>query len=230
MLVTNQTVQDYFFGPLHLPGGIGQSLTIDDSSATSLYLTNDDVAEQLAVASVAGKIVVSAVTAGINWPRATGTPEVLHGDGSPEGLIYAPQGSLYMNRSAASSTNALWTKTTGAHINTGWAPLNPGQPPLPTTNNQTASYTAALGDSGNIIEMNVASANTLTIPPNSSVPFSVGATITVIQSGAGISTITNGVGVTINATPGLKTAGQWAMATLLKRGTDLWIAAGNLTP
>ncbi len=41
MLVTNQTGADYWFGPLHLPGGVGQTLTVDDTSATSLYLTND---------------------------------------------------------------------------------------------------------------------------------------------------------------------------------------------
>ena len=47
MLVTNQTGQDYWFGPLHLTAGVGQTLTVDDTSATSLYLTNDVVADAL---------------------------------------------------------------------------------------------------------------------------------------------------------------------------------------
>jgi len=32
MLITNQTNSDYWFGPLHLPAGISQTLTVDDSS------------------------------------------------------------------------------------------------------------------------------------------------------------------------------------------------------
>jgi hypothetical protein len=47
MLVTNQTTQDYWFGPLHLAGGVGQTLTVDDTTATSLYLSNDDVADAI---------------------------------------------------------------------------------------------------------------------------------------------------------------------------------------
>lgn len=45
MLVTNQTTQDYWFGPLHLLAGVGQQLTVDDTSATSLYLADDAVAD-----------------------------------------------------------------------------------------------------------------------------------------------------------------------------------------
>jgi hypothetical protein len=47
MLVTNQTTSDYWFGPLHLPGGVGQQITVDDTSATSLYLTDDTVADAI---------------------------------------------------------------------------------------------------------------------------------------------------------------------------------------
>lgn len=47
MLVTNQTTNDYWFGPLHLPGGIDQQLTVDDTSETSLYLTDDSVADAI---------------------------------------------------------------------------------------------------------------------------------------------------------------------------------------
>ena len=230
MLLTNKTNTDYYFGPLHLAAGITSTLTIDDNSATSLYLTDDAVADTIAMLDTAGKITVSAVTLGIVYPRPTGTPEILHGDGSPEGKIYAGQGSLFMDRSAASVNNCLYTKTTGVHSNTGWGALNPGQVPFATTNQQLASYTAALSDANNIIEIANAAANTLTIPPNSSVPYSIGTPITLIQTGAGVCTITPGAGVTINGTPGLKTSGQWAMATILKRGTDVWVAAGNLTP
>ena len=33
MLVTNQTTQDYWFGPLHLPARVDETLTVDGGSA-----------------------------------------------------------------------------------------------------------------------------------------------------------------------------------------------------
>ena len=42
---------------------------------------------------------------------------------------------------------------------------------LSAANVQTASYTLVAADAGKAVEMDVASANTLTVPPNSSVAF-----------------------------------------------------------
>jgi len=97
-----------------------------------------------------------------------------------------------------------------------------------TSDTKTTNYTLVLGDAGESIEMNVASANTLTVPLNSSVAFPVGTTILLIQVGAGQTTITPTAGVTVNATPGLKLRAQWSVATLIKRGTDVWIVAGDV--
>ena len=96
------------------------------------------------------------------------------------------------------------------------------------TNAQAASYTLVLADRGDLVEMGVGSANTLTIPPNSTTPFPVGTTITVLQTGTGQCTLTAGAGVTVNATPGLKLRTQWSSATLIKRATDTWVALGDL--
>ena len=123
MLVTNQTTQDYYFGPLHLLAGVGQTLTVDDTSDTSLYLTDDSVADAINNLYAAGKITVS--SAASPFPRPTGMPEVLHGDGSPEGLHYAPQGSLFMRRDGADAWH-LYVKSTAVTVNTGWIAL-PGQ-------------------------------------------------------------------------------------------------------
>lgn len=123
MLVTNQTTQDYFFGPLHLLAGVGQTLTVDDTSDTSLYLTEDSVADAVNNLYAAGKITVSG--AATPFPRPTGMPETLHGDGSPEGLEYAPQGSLYLRRDGGDAWH-LYVKTTAATLSTGWIAL-PGQ-------------------------------------------------------------------------------------------------------
>jgi hypothetical protein len=123
MLVTNQTTQDDWFGPLHLLAGVGQTLTVDDTSATSLYLTDDAVADAINNLYVSGKITVSSAAA--PFPRPTGMPQVLHGDGSPEGLHYAPQGSLYMRRDGGDAWH-LYVKTTAVTVNTGWVAI-PGQ-------------------------------------------------------------------------------------------------------
>ena len=98
-----------------------------------------------------------------------------------------------------------------------------------STSAQTASYTLVLADKNKVVEMNVGSANTLTVPLNSSVAFPVGSQINILQTGAGQCTITATGGVTINATPGLKMRTQWSYATLIKRATDTWVLVGDIS-
>lgn len=93
----------------------------------------------------------------------------------------------------------------------------------------TSNYTARLEDADTMVEMNVGSANTITIPANSSVAIPVGTRLHVVQIGSGQTTITPAGGVTINGTPGLKTRAQYSAVTLVKRATDTWIAFGDLT-
>lgn len=101
----------------------------------------------------------------------------------------------------------------------------------PNANVQTASYTLVLSDAGKFVEINNASANTLTIPPNSSVAFPIGTVITGVQRGAGITTITAGSGVTITSfNSWLRSGGQYAYYGLRKTGTDTWDAFGNIMP
>jgi hypothetical protein len=98
-------------------------------------------------------------------------------------------------------------------------------------NTQTGNYTLALTDKGKTVEQNVGSANTLTVPPNSSVAFPIGTYVNVTQFGAGQTTLTPGSGVTLRAyNAGLKLSGQYAIATIYKRATDEWVCGGNLTP
>lgn len=98
-----------------------------------------------------------------------------------------------------------------------------------STSAQTASYTLVLGDKNKVVEMGVATANTLTVPPNSSVAYAVGSQINILQTGAGQTTVTAGAGVTINATPGLKMRAQWSYATLIKRAENTWVLVGDIS-
>jgi hypothetical protein len=98
-------------------------------------------------------------------------------------------------------------------------------------NEQTgATYTLVLTDAGKLVETNNASANTLTIPPNSSVAFATGSQIVVIQKGAGQTTLAAGAGVTINSKDSnLNITGQYSAVTLIKAATDTWYAIGDLS-
>lgn len=112
-----------------------------------------------------------------------------------------------------SSTNTLTNKTlTDAKI--------------PTTENaQTGTtYTLVLTDASKYVSMSNASANTLTVPLNSSVAFPVGTKIMVQQRGAGSTTIAATGGVTINVPTSapLAIAEQYGSRGLYKTATDTW--------
>ena len=98
-----------------------------------------------------------------------------------------------------------------------------------STSAQTATYTLVLTDKNKIVEMNVASGNNLTVPPNSSVAFPVGSQINILQVGAGQTTVVQGAGVTVNAAPGLKLRTQWSYATLIKRAENTWVLVGDIS-
>lgn len=100
---------------------------------------------------------------------------------------------------------------------------------LNTFDQETANYILILSNADQIVEMNVSTANTLTVPPDASVNFPVGTEITVLQTGTGQTTLTPGAGVTINGTPGLKLRAQWASAMLIKRAANTWVAIGDLS-
>lgn len=93
-----------------------------------------------------------------------------------------------------------------------------------------ATYTLALADLGKLVEFTSSTQVTLTIPADSSVNFTQGDRIDIVQIGAGQVTIAGASGVVVNAYDnGLKTNGQYAAATLIKRAANTWLAVGNLT-
>lgn len=160
-----------------------------------------------------------------------------------DGIIGAAEiaNALKPSAGAGAATEALRALGTAAgtaaagthasqHARTGADPLPVDSVPLPTINQQTGSYTLVAADANKIVEMAVAGANNLTVPANSTVAFPIGTQITVIQTAGGQTTIVAAGGVTVNATPGLKIAAQWGAVTLIKRGTDTWLAVGNLVP
>lgn len=99
---------------------------------------------------------------------------------------------------------------------------------VPQTQTGT-TYTLAIDDLD--LTMNNASANTVTIPTNASVAFPVNTAITVIQLGAGSTTVTGDTGVTVNGvSAGSVSIGtQYGGLSLIKTGTDTWVATVGST-
>ena len=95
---------------------------------------------------------------------------------------------------------------------------------------KTTNFTFALDEADVVIPVNSASAVNATVPPNSSVAFPVGTSLTILHQGAGSVTWVAGSGVTLNFENSLtlNSAGQHAISFALKTDTNTWTVAGNL--
>lgn len=100
----------------------------------------------------------------------------------------------------------------------------------PVVNAQTVSYTLVLTDERKIVQVNSASATTVTVPLNSAVAFPVGTVIQIQQIGTGAVTLAATGGVTLNAPMGL-TMRQFQIYEVQKTATDTWqvYSNGNVT-
>jgi hypothetical protein len=101
-------------------------------------------------------------------------------------------------------------------------------------NTQTGTtYTTVLADNGKLVTLSNASAITLTIPPNSSVAYPVGAQLNLAQLGAGQVTFAGGSGVTIVSTGATASApklrAQYSTATAVQTSTDNWLVMGDIS-
>lgn len=106
-----------------------------------------------------------------------------------------------------------------------------------TINAQSGTtYTFALADGSDsgtntIVTASNSSAQTYTVPPNSSAAFAVGSQIDLCSLGSGAVTLAQGSGVTINSRNGNKTiAAQYVCVSLIKTATDTWLLFGDLVP
>ena len=91
------------------------------------------------------------------------------------------------------------------------------------------TYTFVAGDAGKMVTSSNGSAQTFTVPPNSSVAFDVGTQIIVQNIGSANCTLAQGSGVTITSVDSNKEIdGQYASACLIKTATDAWTLIGKL--
>ena len=158
-------------------------------------------------------------------------------DGTPVGAT-TPSTGAFTSLSLGTSLSYLYGGTglssPGASGNvltsngTGWVSSTPSDAykDVPATT-KTASYILALADRGTCIETTAG----VTVPPNSSVAFPGGATISIINTSASAITITAGSGVTLNlaglGTPGNRTlAGYGVMTVRQTATTNTWYCTG----
>ncbi len=146
----------------------------------------------------------------------------------PTSTVNFSQGSMDDLKVAALEATTV-TPSSGVVFSDG-TQTKEGVPSRTTIVQKTDSYTlSALTERDNFIEVNKATATTITIPTNATVAYPVGTSIDILQTGAGQVTIAGASGVTVNATPGLKLRTQWSSATLFKRATDTWVVMGDLS-
>jgi hypothetical protein len=173
-------------------------------------------------------------TTAVTWNRVIDTTPVVDNlsSTSTSSALSAKQGkvlndALSAKLDAANVDNTLTSTSTSHALAAAQGKVLNEQQGI---NTQTASYQLVLTDAGKIIEMNVGTGNTLTIPPNSTAAFATGVRIDIVQIGAGQTTIAAGAGVTIRSGGSkLKITGQYSAASLYKRGTDEWVLAGDIT-
>ena len=93
----------------------------------------------------------------------------------------------------------------------------------------TSSTTLVLSDAGGVVEMNSATAVSLTIPAMASVPWVRGQMVEVVQLGAGQVTFVPDTGVTLRTPRSLTTRAQYSTVRLRMRGSNEWVLDGDLT-
>lgn len=133
------------------------------------------------------------------------------------------------------SSGTLTVSSSGITFSDGTVQTVAATPSLTPINSQTASLTTSssiVKDS--FVQMNVATANTITIAPDSTYNYPVGASIDFQQLGAGQTSFVAGAGVTlqaasINGTQALKFRGQYSVATALKVAANTWALFGDLS-
>lgn len=93
----------------------------------------------------------------------------------------------------------------------------------------STSYTFGFRDKDRIIKFTSGSAVTATVPTLANSPYRIGNTIHFTQWGAGQVTVVGDTGVTVRSRIGLKSAGQYAVCSLIKIDSNEWVMTGDMT-
>jgi hypothetical protein len=235
----------YYNNAVNLTGTIPGTV-LGNSSAyigtTSIALNRSSASQTLTGVSIdgnAGTVTDGVVTTGsysnpswitgLAWSKISSTPTSISGYGITDGVS---TGGSYANPSWI--TEIAWSKiSTTPTTLSGYGISDAATKAYVdsvTVNNQTASYSIVLSDAGKVIEMDVSSANTVTIPLDATVAFPIGTTIDIVQIGSGKTTIAVADPLIVVQSSGGKLSlnTQFSAASLYKRDTNTWIVMGDL--
>ena len=220
--ITGGTAIDLYTTALAVPQ---TTLALTDRLAIRIYVTNSGRTITLHTENSHLCQVITTFTTGLT--ALNGLTEQVQtfavGTTGTDFGISSASGIHNFNLPTASASNR------GALSSADWSTFNDKANKLITTNRQTASYTLVIGDADKLVEMNVATANNLTIPLNSSVAFATGTQILLAQYGAGQTTLVATSGVTIRSSGSkLKLSARYSGATLIKIATDEWYLFGDI--
>jgi hypothetical protein len=141
----------------------------------------------------------------------------------PTGALYSCTTHTLIYRTDGTSWSTWATLAAGALDDSLVAPVTPVTP-------TAGAYTFVLADKHRLtLSTSNSSAATFTVPPNSSVAFPVGCSLTLVQSAAGQITLAAGAGVTLSSAHGLKTSAASAVVAATKIATDTWVVSGDTT-
>ena len=197
--------------------------SVSGDAANKGYVDNADAANLLSAKTYTNSATGTLKTYVDNADAANLSSAKTYSE-STSGSAYS-QSITYSNSASANAYNQSVTYTNTASSNL----IAYAYPKLTSTNTQAVSaYTLAANDSTKLVILNSATAISVTVPTNVSVPIAVGTKIDLQQAGVGKVTF-SGAGVTINSKGGLLSInGQWVGVTLIKTATDTWSLFGDL--
>jgi hypothetical protein len=235
-----KTTGDYVSSLVQGTGVTITNNTGESSTPTIAIGQSVDTSSSVQFAAVTAPVIGNASTATTLQTARTIT---LGGDLSGS-VSFNGSSNVTLTATVAADSVALGTDTTGNYManvsaSTGISISHTqgegSTATISTTGVQTlgakaGNYTLAAGDAAEtIIIMDSSSANDLTVPPASSVAFTTGTSITVIQRGTGKTRILAGAGVTLLATPGVYLRARYSSCTIVKtENANEWFVIGDL--
>lgn len=218
-----------FMGNIKIPVNTTGAITIGTHASKNLTLGSiDSVGEIVQVGNSTATLNIRQASGGIvsigDYNGTLNSNYISVDDTNDQILINGAEiqlnGIISTPLTLSSTLSAAGATFTGPIISTGYQ-ISSG-----AINAQTASYGLTGSDNGKIVTMNVATANTLTVPAG----LGVGFNCTAIQLGAGQTTITTSAGVTLNSYQGyLKISGQHGSASIVSYASNVYNVAGSLS-
>lgn len=172
-----------------------------------------DGADVLSATALGSNVVSSSLTSVGTLSSLTAATPTFTGPTTVNGTLTAAtptfNGTTTVNGNASITGNAVWHTT--------------------FTESTTTNYLILSSDDGKVVLTNSSSANILYIPHNANTSLPVGTQVTIVQKGAGQTTIAGlDPAVTLRSNTTLKLRSQYSVVTVLKIATDEWLVFGDL--